>query len=243
MTDVTFLGTGNFLAPGRYWNSFVLDNSILVEPCPVALPHLRKCGIPIADIEVVVISHFHPDHTFGWPFFLLAAAEGGGGRPLSIVGPPGTEAFLSDMIDLGGVQNVLKFAHANLDLQFVEVDGSWQEAGPLKFRAVGVRHVPHLQCFGYLFARGERVIGYSGDTTPCAGLEELASQSDALVLECNGKHEHVHEPSTHMDEECVNELQALHPDVTIVLTHLGESVDVTKLHNVIVPEDFEQLTL
>ena len=25
MTALTFLGTGNFLAPGRYWNSFVVD--------------------------------------------------------------------------------------------------------------------------------------------------------------------------------------------------------------------------
>ena len=35
MTELTFLGTGNFLAPpGRYWNSFVLDGSVLVEPSP-----------------------------------------------------------------------------------------------------------------------------------------------------------------------------------------------------------------
>ena len=32
----TFLGTGNFLAPGRYWNSFVLDGRVLVEPAPTA---------------------------------------------------------------------------------------------------------------------------------------------------------------------------------------------------------------
>ena len=67
----TFLGTGNFLAPGRYWNSFVLDGRVLVEPAPTALPHLRRCGIPAEDLDAVLISHFHPDHTFGWPFLLL----------------------------------------------------------------------------------------------------------------------------------------------------------------------------
>ena len=37
MTELAFLGTGNFLAPpGRYWNSFVMDTSVLVEPCPTA---------------------------------------------------------------------------------------------------------------------------------------------------------------------------------------------------------------
>ena len=39
VTELTFLGTGNFLAPpGRYWNSFVMDASVLVEPSPTALP-------------------------------------------------------------------------------------------------------------------------------------------------------------------------------------------------------------
>ena len=80
MTELTFLGTGNFVAPpGRYWNSFVLDASVLVEPSPTALPHLRRCGFPVEAIEVVVVSHFHADHCFGWPFLLQAAAEDGGG--------------------------------------------------------------------------------------------------------------------------------------------------------------------
>ena len=40
MTELTFLGTGNFLAPpGRYWNSFVLADNVLDAPAPTALPH------------------------------------------------------------------------------------------------------------------------------------------------------------------------------------------------------------
>ncbi len=189
MTELTFLGTGNFLAPpGRYWNSFVMDTSVLVEPCPTALPNLRRCGFSVTDVEVVVISHFHADHCFGWPFFLEALAEIGGGRTLHVVGPPGTQAHLAEMMEVGKVPSVLEFAHAQLDLRFVEVDGSWQEAGPLRFRAVEVVHVPYLRCFGYLFSREDGVVAYSGDTTPCAGLSELARESATLVVECNGRH-------------------------------------------------------
>src|SRR2546423_1209983 len=46
MTSLTFLGTGNFLAPGRYWNSFVMDRSVLVEPEHV--PYLR-CFVYLFD--------------------------------------------------------------------------------------------------------------------------------------------------------------------------------------------------
>ena len=56
MASLTFLGTGNFLAPGRYWNSFVIDGTVLVEPSPTALPHLRRCRVPdVIDGEAVLI--------------------------------------------------------------------------------------------------------------------------------------------------------------------------------------------
>jgi ribonuclease Z len=155
MTELTFLGTGNFVAPpGRYWNSFVLDASVLVEPSPTALPHLRRCGIPVDAIEVVVVSHFHADHCFGWPFLLEAVAERGAGRTLHVVGPPGIETHLAHMNEVGAVGSVTAMAGTNLDLRFVEVDGSWQEAGPLRFRAVEVVHVPYTDSASWRARRG-----------------------------------------------------------------------------------------
>jgi ribonuclease BN (tRNA processing enzyme) len=244
VTELVFLGTGNFLAPpGRYWNSFVMDTAVLVEPSPTALPNLRRCGFSVDDIEVVVISHFHADHCFGWPFFLEAATERGGGRTLSIVGPPGLEAHLADLVAVGKVSSVLERAGSRLDLRFVEVDGTWQEAGPLRFRAIEVAHVPYLRCFGYLFERDGGVVAYSGDTTPCAGLDELARESSTLVVECNGRHGEPGDPTSHMDEDSVRALQSTHPDVRLVLTHLGEQVDLAQLFGVTVPDDFARLTV
>jgi ribonuclease BN (tRNA processing enzyme) len=246
MTSATFLGTGNFLVPpGRYWNSFVLDGRVLVEPSPTALPHLRRCGLAAADLDVVVISHFHPDHTFGWPFLLfevvrLRAAD----RPFFVVGPPGVEAFLVDMMALGGVTEILDAARRRLDVRFVEVDGGWQDAGSLRFRAIEVDHVPHLRCFGYVFDRGDRLVGYSGDVRPCPGLDLLAAACDVVVLECNGPHP---PPVTHMDIESVQALRSRFPAVRFVLTHLGEGVDAAAvaagLVNVVVPADFETVDL
>jgi ribonuclease BN (tRNA processing enzyme) len=241
VTELTFLGTGNFLAPpGRYWNSFVLDDNILVEPSPTALPHLRRCGFAVDAIDVVVISHFHADHCFGWPFLLEALAEAGGGHTVHVVGPPGLRAHLANMLDIGAVSSVLELARARIDLHFVEVDETWQYAGPLRFRAVEVEHVPYLRCFGYLFDRGEKTVAYSGDLRPCNGLNELAREADVLVLECNGAHEG---PLTHMDEAAVRGLQTAHPDVHLVLTHLGEQVDTTSMPGVTIPDDFDRLTV
>jgi ribonuclease BN (tRNA processing enzyme) len=240
VTDITFLGTGNFLAPGRYWNSFVVDGTILVEPSPTALPHLRRCHFPVQTLDAILISHFHADHTFGWPFLLLEALLHERDRPLYVVGPPGVEAFLADMMRVGYVPDIQKAAHSRLDLRYVEVDGSWQDAGPVHFRAVEVDHVPYLRCFGYLIERGGTTIGYSGDTTLCPGLEELAGASDALVLECNGHHP---PPTSHMDVASVRILRERFPGVRFVLTHLGFDIDASGIDDVVVPDDFDTVTL
>jgi len=248
VTELTFLGTGNFLAPpGRYWNSFVMDGAVLVEPSPTALPHLRRCGFAPADIEVVVVSHFHADHCFGWPFLLQAfseaAADAGGGRTVHVVGPPGIEEHLVGLCDAGAVRTVHETAVDRVDFRYMEADGAWQEAGPLRFRAVEVDHVPYLRCFGYLFERPGQVVGYSGDTTPCAGLRELAATADVLVVECNGRHTPPGVPSSHMDEGTVAALHAAYPDCHLVLTHLGEQVDLAAVPGTTVPGDFERLTV
>ena len=142
-----------------------------------------------------------------------------------MVGPPGIEAHLAHMNEAGAVASVTEMGRANLDLRFVEVDGSWQQAGPLRFRAVEVVHVPYLRCFGYLFDRGGRTsVGYSGDTTPCDGLTELARESEVLVVECNGRHTPPGVQVAH--GRGVGPCPPGRPSRPhLVLTHLGEQVD------------------
>jgi ribonuclease BN (tRNA processing enzyme) len=187
----------------------------------------------------VVISHFHPDHTFGWPFLLLELLRVGHDRPLHVVGPPGVEAFLADMLRLAAVPDIADAA-ALLDLRYLEVDGRWQDAGPLRLRAVEVDHVDHLRCFGYLFDRDGRTLAYSGDCRPCPGLDELAAAADVLVVECNGSHP---PPKVHHDPDDVRDLRRRFPEPQFVLTHLGADLDLSGLPGTFVPDDFDVLEL
>lgn len=235
MTRLTFLGTGNFLAGERYWNGFVLDGHILVETSPTVLPNLGRCGLNPAQLDTIVISHFHADHTFGWPFLLLALVREHGPEPLHVVGPVGLEERLAQMMEVGSVGSIDQAAHEKLDLRHVEVDGSWQQAGPVRFRAVEVEHVPYLRCFGYVFDLDGRTVGYSGDVRPCPGLDELAAACDSLVLECNGPHP---PPATHMDVADVMALRDRFSNPRLILTHLGSEVDVHGIPNCEMAEDF-----
>ncbi len=51
------------------------------------------------------------------------------------------------------------------------------------------------------------------------------------------------EPTSHMDEDSIRELGAAHPELHLVLTHLGEQVDTSSMPGVTIPDDFARLTV
>lgn len=233
---LTFLGTGNALARGRYWSSFLIAGTVLVEPSPAVLPNLHRAGADLAAIDAVFLSHFHADHMFGWPFLLLEYLLGTRRTsPLWVVGPPGVEQRLTDLIRVGSYPGHDR-ARKLFDLRFIDVNEEQQEAGPVRFRACRVEHVPDLECFGYLIEHAGRRIGYSGDTSLCDGLRRLAADADALVLECNQRHGG---PPVHMSLDDVRTLRAEFPAVPFLLTHVGEDVDADGIPDTRLPADLE----
>jgi ribonuclease BN (tRNA processing enzyme) len=242
--SLTFLGTGDFFAQGRFWNSFVIDGRILVEPSPIALPHLHKAGLDIGAIEAVVISHFHPDHTFGWPFLLLERMMSGGNDPLFVVGPPDVRESLEALMRVGGMHDVHEVAHERCDIRYVEAagDGSPQVAGGLQLRAFEVEHLPNLRCFAYVLELDGLALGYSGDTGPCVALDTVAEQVDVLVVECTGPQTGGAKP-VHLDTTDIIELQRRFPDVRFVITHVGADADTTSLERCTVASDLGTITL
>jgi ribonuclease Z len=239
---LTFLGTGGFDATAGYWNSFLVGQRILVETSPSVLRNLRVVGADLNGIDVIFISHFHADHTFGWPFVLFTWLMGERRTSdLWVVGPPGIGAFLENMLKAGALDHVVGQARARPDvftLHYVEVTEQPQQAGPVQFRAVRVDHDPVLECFGYLIEVDGRTIGYSGDTTLCPGLREIAANADTLVMECNS---HSTESPVHLTFSDVTIIREQFPSLPIVLTHHARDVDDGGLPNVRAPRDFETI--
>jgi ribonuclease BN (tRNA processing enzyme) len=242
--SLTFLGTGDFFAKERYWNSFVIDGRILVEPSPMVVPHLRKTGHDVAMLEAVLISHFHPDHTFGWPLLLLELMMLERADPVVIVGPPGVEESLEALMRVGGMHDVHRAAHERCDIHYVEAagDGSLQVAGALRLRAMEVEHLPNLRSFAYILELDGLKLGYSGDTGPCLALDKVAEQVDVLVVECTGPQTGAPKP-VHLDTTDIIELQRRFPDVRFVITHVGAGADTASVQHCTVASDLETITL
>ncbi|MFN8556911.1 MAG: MBL fold metallo-hydrolase [Dehalococcoidia bacterium] len=74
--DLTFLGSGNAFAGAGCWSGFLANERVLFDAPPTTLYGLKRAGVDLNQIDVVLLSHFHGDHFF-W------AAVPAAGVPLS----------------------------------------------------------------------------------------------------------------------------------------------------------------
>ncbi|HLZ70414.1 MAG TPA: MBL fold metallo-hydrolase [Dehalococcoidia bacterium] len=220
--DLAFMGTGNAFAPQRCWSGFVLNQRHLFDAPPTALYSLKRMGVPLAGIQSVFVSHFHADHFFGLPFLLLEYAYlTKRSEDLTIIGPPGIEPRLRQLVEIGYPS--LNDGDHGYRLCYVEIeDGAASEVNGLRYETVEVEHGGEaLRAFGFRVQAEGRTLAYTGDTSYCEQLVPLARGADVLVTDCTyaaGRNN-----PEHMSFEEVRELQARIGGATeILLTHLGE---------------------
>jgi len=238
MLELSFLGSGNaFAAGGRYWSSFLLNGRYLFEAPPTLLPHLKRLGVPPADIRAVFISHFHGDHFLGLPFLFLEYLHLTPRREdLYIVGPPGVEEMIEGVAEAAFPN--LSHADAGYHRRYLEVEsGRQQTVDALCFQAFPMKHAGEkLASFGYRLRLADKVLAYTGDTELCDELFALAAGADVLVLDCNysqGK------GPEHLSFAEVPEVRKRLPlSTTIILTHLEAEPDVSGMEGVLVARDF-----
>jgi ribonuclease BN (tRNA processing enzyme) len=238
MLELSFLGSGNAFTPGgRYWSSFLLNGRYLLDAPPTLLPHLKRLGVPLTDIRVIFISHFHGDHFLGLPFLFLEYLHMTPRREdLHIVGPPGVEDKVERLAEMAFPN--LSHADAGYRRRYLEVEANRQQTvDDLPFQAFLMKHANDtLTSFGYSLRLDEKVIAYTGDAELSDGLFALAEGADVLVLDCNYSQGRGPE---HVSFADVPEIRRRLPSsTTIILTHLEAEPDVSGLEGVLVAQDF-----
>ena len=233
--DLLFLGSGNAFAHGRYWNSFLVNGRYLFDASPVALPHLKRTGSVLEDIEAIFISHFHGDHFLGMPFLLLEYAENTvRTKELTIVGPPGVEERIRLVMDACFPFSMNK--DCGYKQTYIEVDdGQTGEVGGATFVAREVSHVEDFGCFGYRLETDGRSVAYSGDSLMCDALYDLADGSDVFVVECSCWEGAC---GPHLGPDDLQELRRrLGPQPPFVLTHLDSGKQDLQIPNCQMADD------
>jgi len=220
MLELTILGSGTSVpSPTRMSPAHLVraeGYSLLLDCGSGCTTSLARAGVTLDRLGGILLSHLHPDHTADLLPLLFALANPSGPprtAELPLWGPEGTQERMQKLGELYG--RWVRPRRAELRVQELH-DGEELQAGPLRIAAFAVDHMRHSLAFR--IEQGGKLLCYSGDSAPCAGLERAAQGADLLLCECAALDE---EPvKGHMTPSAVGRLATAAGCRAVVLTHL-----------------------
>lgn len=187
---VTILGSGTIVPSLRRSTcSFLLEAAgmkLLFDIGPGTMRRLLEAGITIGEIDLLLLSHLHPDHSGELVSFLFATKYPETyrrRRPFTLAGARGLRMFFDGLTAVYGQWIVLPGDLFSLS----ELDNRKPDALAAGLMAVRSRPVVHTESsIGYrVEVPGGITVAYSGDTDLCDGLVKLARDVDLFVCECS----------------------------------------------------------
>lgn len=229
MVEVRFLGSGNAFCPdGRMHSLVLLDEKILIDTPPTILPQLGQAGLSPSDINTILFTHWHGDHIFGFPFFILerkyiSDRDGnnildvhlheGGDEKLKVLSEIAFPGSLTDVLE-----NRVRFNHSK--------KGQVTGATDWVFERFPVNHEPATEPHGYQLqhASGLTII-HCGDSGPCEEIAKRSGGADMVIIEV-GVPDGV-PTDFHFKPSSLSELAQKNPSTIFLATHLYTTKDET----------------
>jgi len=222
--QITILGSGTSIPhPQRASPGLVIrfdKTTLLVDPSAGSLHRAERHGTRAKDIDTVLFSHFHPDHTgdLGPFLFALRNSEYFGSKKLTLMGPPGLRDLHRGLLDFYGT-------YVRLESERLTLREIWDDE--LEFSDWSLRSlpVPHTDnSVGYRFTDSQgKVFAYSGDTDYGTALIELAQDADAALIDAA-------QPSAlkmdgHLTPELAGKIARKAGCKRLILTHMYPACD------------------
>jgi ribonuclease BN (tRNA processing enzyme) len=190
---------------GRTWR-------ILLDLGSGALGALHRYVDPLA-VDGVFLSHLHADHCLDLTgFYVLRKYHPTGHKPrIPVWGPEGTADRMARAYDLPtdpGMRHEFEFL---------------SYAGPVEFGPFSVEPIPvehPVAAFGLRVTADGRTLGYSGDTGPCAGLDEVAKDADLLLAEASFNSDEDNPDKLHLTGADCGDAAARSGSRRLLLTHV-----------------------
>lgn len=106
MLDITLLGTGGGMPmPNRHLSSTIITyngRKILFDCGEGTQVAMRKWRTGFRSIDIILLTHFHGDHTFGLPGLLATIGNSDRRKPIIVIGPAGLKYIMSSVLNLTG---------------------------------------------------------------------------------------------------------------------------------------------
>ncbi|MDH3272400.1 MAG: ribonuclease Z [Gemmatimonadota bacterium] len=170
--------------------------SLLIDAGAGTLHGLARAGLEWRSIDIIAISHYHPDHVSDLAALLAAFKYDRGDRPLTLLGPVGFAAFLERLAALYGSWilgpsrplTVVELPPGDRWLAHDSVTSSTEREGappPARAIAVTAQSTPHTdESIAFRIETPLGAVGYTADTGPSEALHGFLRGVRVLVTEC-----------------------------------------------------------
>jgi ribonuclease BN (tRNA processing enzyme) len=158
-------------------------HTLLLDSGSGTLRRLLEAGVDFREVDYLLYSHFHPDHTADLVPFLFASNYGSEEvrtRGLTIIGPPGMTAFYEKLKGVYGKWIIPQGYFLSVE----EISSGEIPFGYFSVRGFPLAHTEHSLGFRITAEKG-KVVSYSGDTDYCSNLIALARDAGVLIVECS----------------------------------------------------------
>ncbi len=183
---VATIGTGCCIPqPGRNGSCTLVSAAgvkIVIDLGLGSLVGLVEKGVSHRDIDLLLFTHTHVDHTAELASMLFAANydEEVRTRTLTMVGTAGFNTFFADLAGVYGRWGEPQ----NYRREVVEIiPGALFEAGRVAINTLPVNHDP--TSVAYRISLGDKSVTITGDTGPTEGLAGFARGCDLLICEAS----------------------------------------------------------
>ncbi|MDI6911581.1 MBL fold metallo-hydrolase [Nocardioides sp.] len=192
-------------AAGRTWR-------VLLDLGNGALGALHRFADPLA-VDAVLLSHLHADHCLDLTgYYVLRKYHPLGPQPrIPVWGPAGTADRMARAYDLPSDPGM----HHEFD--FREWHGP-EQIGPFLVEPVAVNHP--VPAYGLRVTADGITLAYTGDTGPCAALDDLARDADLFLAEASFRSVDDNPPDLHLTGADGGQVAARAGVRRLVLTHV-----------------------